>query len=441
MAHSIEARTKRCASLRFPGVGSTPMASEAKPAKARRMPKLSRHSTGQARVVLGGKTYYCGVWGSPEAYARYAELLRQWKENGEQPAQRAPHAAQAVLKIRDLTAQFLDHIDATGRYQKNGKPTGQRAMFVNVIDSLTKFAGNIPMVRCTEATLVAWRDQLERNRKITRRGINRKVTMMLQIFKWGRARGLVPKIVWADVAALEPLKRGEVGDRPEHGRPRRAVTVEEVEKVAAHCCPHVAALLRLQSLCGMRPGEALAMRWADIDKGTIDGDTSGAWLYVVPGGGKTAHHGHVTRYILPKAAQEVLEQFPATPLAPIFSPAAAMAERRRRRRAQRKSKLTPSQKARDANALRDYARQWGINEYRHHVLRACISAGVAPFTPHEVRHGFVTWAANTLSLGAAAAAANHRNVTTTQRYVHVKPSDALTVAAAVQARVEARASG
>lgn len=436
-----QAQTKRCASVRFPQVDSPAMGKAPPPVRRRRTPKLSRHSSGQARVVLGGKVHYCGVWGTPDAYARYAELLRTWQQGESAPRPKAPNAVQATLKVRDLTAQFLDHIDATGRYRKNGKPTGQRAMFVHVIDSLDRVCGDFPVTRCTEATLVAWRDRLERNPRITRRGINRKVTMVLQIFKWGRARGLVPKVVWADLAALEPLRRGEVGDRPETGRPRRAVTAEEVELVAAHCCPQVAALLRLQALCGMRPGEALAMRWADIDKTPIPGDRTGAWIYYVPGGGKTAHHGHVTRYVLPKAAQAILELFPATPLAPIFSPAAAMAERRKRRRACRKTRVQPSQQRRDADAARDYSDRWGINEYRRHVLRACEKAAVQPFTPHEVRHGFVTWAANTLSLGAAAAAANHRNVTTTQRYVHVQAADALTVAAAVQARVDARGIG
>src|SRR5262249_54197131 len=96
---------------------------------------------------------------------------------------------------------------------------------------------------------------------------------------------------------------------------------------------------------------------------------------------------------------------------------------------------TKQTEERDATATRDYSNRWGINEYRHAVERACKKAKVARFTPHELRHGFVTWAANALSLGAAAAAANHRNVATTQRYVHQRHDDALAVAAAVEARI------
>ncbi len=391
-------------------------------------------SSGQARVVLAGVEHYLGVWGTADSHARYAELVKRWLADGKRPQRQAPTVAQAVLTLRALFDQFLAHADASGRYWKNGAPTTQRAQFLWVADSLTSTLGALPVAKLTEAALIAWRDVLEQNRKRTRSGINRLVAAALQVLRWGRSRGLVPKPVWADVSVIEPLKRGEVGDRPEKGRPRRAVTAAEAEQVAAKACRQVGAMIRLQALCGMRPGEVCAMRWCDIDKSPIPGDTTGCWTYIVPNG-KTSHHGHVTRYLLPAVAQEILLQFPALPLAYIFSPTTAMEERRAKLRSGRKTKLTPSQHHRDSVARRDYATRWGLNEYRHAVDRACARAGVPRFTPHELRHGFVTWAANTLSLTAAAAAANHRNLTTTQGYVHVRQEDALAVAAAVEARM------
>jgi len=119
------------------------MSKQANSAKARRIPKLGRHSSGQARVVLNGKVHYCGVWGTVEAHARYAELIREWQERGEQPSARAPNAAQASLKLGDLLTQFLEHVDATGRYRKNGAPTTQRGNFQRVCDSLREFAGRV----------------------------------------------------------------------------------------------------------------------------------------------------------------------------------------------------------------------------------------------------------------------------------------------------------
>ncbi len=436
MKASSPAQSKRSAPVRSEEMPCNAMATSNTPKRVRRAPKMGRHSSGQARITLGGKVHYLGEFGTPEAYEKYAQLVRQWEANGRQAVDRTPNAVQATLRIGDLLDQYRASIDARGRYQKNGRPTSQRAYIDNVCNALKEHAGSVPVTRTTEATLVAWRENLEQDQKLTRGGINRKVTMAVQAFRWGKSRGLVPKSVWAEVSSLEPLRRGEVGDRPEKGRPRRAVTADEVAKVAEHAAPQVAAMLTLQSLTGMRPGEVCGLRWADIDQKPVDGDGLGCWLYRVASA-KTAHHGHETRYLLPPAAQRILLHYKALPTAYVFSPRTAMEERRNRLREARQTPPTQQMRDRDATPAREYANRWDINQYRRACLRACERAGIEPFTPHEVRHGFVTWAANNLSLGAAAMAANHRNVTTTQRYVHVHATDALSVAAAV----EKRASG
>ena len=72
-----EAHGKRCASVRFPVLASTPV-SKARKAKARPIPKLGRHSSGQARVTLNGKVHYCGRWGTAEA----SGSSRRWGSGG-----------------------------------------------------------------------------------------------------------------------------------------------------------------------------------------------------------------------------------------------------------------------------------------------------------------------------------------------------------------------
>ena len=57
MATRDDAHGKRCASVRFPVLASQPV-SKARKAKARPIPKLGRHSSGQARVTLNGKVHY-----------------------------------------------------------------------------------------------------------------------------------------------------------------------------------------------------------------------------------------------------------------------------------------------------------------------------------------------------------------------------------------------
>ena len=50
-----------------------------------RLPKIGRHSSGQARVTLGGVVHYLGRYGSLGAQRRYVELIEQWQRDGCRP--------------------------------------------------------------------------------------------------------------------------------------------------------------------------------------------------------------------------------------------------------------------------------------------------------------------------------------------------------------------
>ncbi len=54
--------------------------------RKRRTPALVHHKpTGQARVRIGGRDFYLGKFGSPEAEAAYHHLLADWRETGVVP--------------------------------------------------------------------------------------------------------------------------------------------------------------------------------------------------------------------------------------------------------------------------------------------------------------------------------------------------------------------
>jgi hypothetical protein len=47
--------------------------------KAGAVPQLQHHKgTGQGKVHLGGRDFYCGKWGSPECKAKYDRLIAEW---------------------------------------------------------------------------------------------------------------------------------------------------------------------------------------------------------------------------------------------------------------------------------------------------------------------------------------------------------------------------
>ncbi len=46
-------------------------------AQKQKIPKPIRHPSGQARVRIRGRDFYCGKWGTPEADARYEQLIKE----------------------------------------------------------------------------------------------------------------------------------------------------------------------------------------------------------------------------------------------------------------------------------------------------------------------------------------------------------------------------
>lgn len=136
-----------------------------------------------------------------------------------------------------------------------------------------------------------------------------------------------------------------------------------VRKVISKVSPQVAAMIQLQELTGMRPGEVTAMRTCDL---TTSGRT---WEYR-PASHKTTHHGHDrVIYIGPKA-KRVLKPWLCTNLQEyLFSPADAELLRNKKRREERQSPMTPSQARRrpKKNRGRPPSDHYTVGAYRRAI--------------------------------------------------------------------------
>jgi integrase len=107
-----------------------------------------------------------------------------------------------------------------------------------------------------------------------------------------------------------------------------------VDAVKPFVSRQVWTMIELQRLTGMRPGEVVAMRGRELNRG------GKVWLYT-PAQHKTRHRGHKRIVYLGPQAQEVLTPFlKLNPDACFFSPADAEAERREERAAARKTPLS-----------------------------------------------------------------------------------------------------
>ena len=103
--------------------------------KAQHIPRLGVHAaTGQARVVIEGRTIYLGKAG-PRAHERYRELVGAWLTTGRLPDEAPAPAPAATPTIGDLVARFLEAKD--GYYRSaDGKPTLELENFVTAFGPL-----------------------------------------------------------------------------------------------------------------------------------------------------------------------------------------------------------------------------------------------------------------------------------------------------------------
>jgi hypothetical protein len=67
------------------------------------VPKLQHHrATGQARVKIAGRDYYCGRWGSKEATAKYHRLIAEFLNgNGAAPIREGTPGGDSSVSLGD----------------------------------------------------------------------------------------------------------------------------------------------------------------------------------------------------------------------------------------------------------------------------------------------------------------------------------------------------
>jgi integrase len=349
--------------------------------KTKRKPAYLLHkATGQARVRIDGKDHYLGEYGSPESRDQYEELVNEWFA-------RQGDVSSVRLTIDELALLYLKHAETY--YVKSGEPTSETDCIRAALRLLIAFAGPI---RCREFgprqfrefrdSLVALPDKrfAEGTRTLSRQYINKVLRKVVRAFKWAAREELVPVTVWQALTTVEGLKRGRSPAR----EASRITVVDDtvVEKTLPELPPPVAAMVRLQRLTGMRPGEVCGLRPCDVSLGT-----DGIWTYR-PERHKTEHHDRERIVFIGPQGQDVLRPYlERDPDAFCFSPKESAAWYLERKRANRKSKVQPSQLDRSKpEPLKTPGDYYDEGSYRKCVQAACDRAKVKPWAPNRLRH-------------------------------------------------------
>lgn len=333
---------------------------------ATRVPKYRLHKpSGLGVVRLGGRDVYLGRHGTPESHAEYRRIIAEWLGAGH-PRVASTASGHAVgISVNELVVAYLEF--AKTYYVKHGRPTGELACLRHAIKPMViLYGGTRPAEFGPVALKTVRRAMIDAD--LSRSVVNNRVNRIRRVFKWGVENELVPASALVGLQSVMPLKQGRCDAREMEPvtpvpAPVVAATIEAAPRM-------IGAMIELQRLTGMRPGEVVIMRTGDLD-------TSGqVWEYR-PAHHKTEHHGRGRVVYLGPQAQAVLAPFLKADLAAfVFSPLEVGVERSRRRRTARITPLTPSQLGRRRKDCpkRTPGQRYTTSSYARAIAYACDAA-------------------------------------------------------------------
>lgn len=379
-------------------------------------------SSGQWAINLDGVKHRLGR-DRAEAERKRRRLLAQ--RLGGEPTSPVQPKPGAVLTVDAALTRYAAHV--VGR-----KDSRQVARVRAAIDAASALYGSLPVGEfdqdCLEhvrSHLLAQPSKRKPSEHLSRNYVNSLIGCLQTAWVWLVGRKLAPVGSDAALRSVRPLGEGDGGREV----PRiAAVDPATVARTLTggklnHVC---AAMVWLQQLTGMRPGEVVGMRRRDLscdpaEKLVVPGTKPvlrvGAvwvgptlvWVYV-PESHKTLRKGKARIITLGPRAQAVLSLFleGRRPDDYLFSPQEAVAAWRCRQRAARRSTVPPSQQDR-AKPLprRAPGKRYSVRSYAEAVERATLKAQVEHWAPNMLRHHVATLSDDTADRDTTAALLGH----------------------------------
>lgn len=390
-----------------------------------RIPKYRLHKPTRLAVVrLSGRDVYLGPYGSPESEAKYEAVVAEWLKRNRKPPPRPKRSKPKGDLVMDEL--FLAYVKfAKQYYVKNGEPTGEIDNIRDALRLVTQRYGSRRIASFDASQLKRIRDEMV-NSGLCRNVINARINRIRRMFKWGVENDKVETDVLNSLQAVAPLRMGR---SPARETAPVSPVADYLVDVVIECVPRqIAAMIQLQRLTGMRPGEATQLRTGDIDmSGRI-------WAYR-PASHKTEHHGRSRVIYVGPQAQQVLQPFLKPNLkAYIFSPRDVVEELRRERRRNRKTRETPSETAKRSKrgSKAQYGEKYTRRSYAQAIKRGCSKAFPPPdglseqerfawvrehhWSPNQLRHNAATLLRKQFGLEAARAVLGHSSAVVTELY-------------------------
>lgn len=348
------------------------------------LPKYRKHkASGQAVVTLAGRDHYLGPHNTAASKREYERLTGEWLAAG-RPCQFGVNQP-TVLSVVEVMARYMAQHVRT-HYLKAGTPTSEVAAIKCALRPLRELYGRVPVTEFGPRALKAVREKMI-DRGLARGTVNQNIGRIKRMFKWAASEELVPADVSVALQSVSGLQRGRTKARETD--PVGPVDDKLVDAVLPHLRPAVAAMVQLQRVTGMRPGEVTTIRPCDVRQ------EDDVWIYT-PSSHKTEHHGTTRKVFIGPRGQSVLSPFLEREVSEYcFSPRAADG---------------------CVKARRCGGRHYRIDSYRNAIQRACRKLGVETWSPNQLRHSRATEIRHLHGLEAAQVTLGHNKADVTQVY-------------------------
>lgn len=350
------------------------------------------------------------------AMIEFRSWLDRWRSD---PAARNPERGSRLLTVAEAWARY-EAFAARYYRRADGSPTKEPGIVALAMRAVLELCGHLPAESLTPALLRAVQQRWISDglASSTISGWTHKVR---RVWRWMVAEGIVRAEIAEALRSLPPVRAGRFGARPP--KAVRPVTIEAMERTAKELPSSLAAMVRLQALTGMRPGEVCSLRPCDVD-------TRGAiWSYRPPQH-KTAHVGQPREILFGPQAQAILTPYLTRELAaPCFRPIDALRERAAARvdayeppegvpdyRLWQSYRSRAAARAERAAAERASAPGWTTAAYGKAIAAAARRAGVEHWSPNQIRHAVATRIREQFGLEAAQIVLGHSRADVTQIY-------------------------
>lgn len=377
--------------------------------------------SGQAVVSLRGpdgrrRDVYLGGYDSPQSKVEYERILAEVR-SGTSGIATVTAGASFDLTVNELLVAYLRH--AEGYYvHPDGTSTGELHALKDAVRPVKNLYGHTLAREFGPLALKAVRQWMI-DQDYARTLVNSRTNRVRRVFKWAASEELIPYATFQALTTVQGLRKGRSPAR--ESDPVRPVEGCVVDLTLPYLNRQLRAMVQVQRLTGMRPGEVVRLTWGEINR-------SGAvWVYR-PAAHKTQYQGRVRSIFIGPQAQVVLEKFAKDdPTAFLFSPIEAREERFAAMRAKRRTRVQPTQVCRRRKVVkRRPSVRYTTDSYGHGVADSIVRANkdrtganlppIPNWHTNQLRHTYATEVRKRYGLEAAGASLGHAKMSVTEVY-------------------------